>query len=284
MVDFCYAYRAPLEQNNSLWSSMVCFYMGCSFGFEGSLKKAGIPVRNVEQGTNVSMYKTSISCVPAGVFRSPLVVTMRPVPSVLLDAAVKVTHLNPAAHGAPVHIGDPALLGIQDLTKPDYGESVELQPGDVPVFWACGVTAIDAILSSKPSLAFSHSPGCMFVCDIQEPSINPTSESTDQATSCDSIPGSFQISRDPLLYSLASQKVVEKIRKLERIIGEDPGERGIQALFVEDELLRSCLALSHASSVVIATGFPTHHMHRYHHIFQKNYKTPTILCYESERE
>lgn len=127
--------------------------------------------------------QTSISCVAAGAFGCPLVVTMRPVPSALLDAAVKVTHLNPTAHGAPIHIGDPglslllppslsltrtqqkdehahadssnvlcfcsALLGIQDLSKPDYGESVELQAGDVPVFWACGVTAIEAILSSS---------------------------------------------------------------------------------------------------------------------------------------
>ncbi|XP_029688736.1 D-glutamate cyclase, mitochondrial isoform X2 [Takifugu rubripes] len=250
--------RSQTEQN--YWSSMVSFYLGCSFGFEGSLKEAGIPVRNVEQGTNVSMYKTSLFCVGAGVFRCPLVVTMRPIPSALLDAAVNVTHLNPLAHGAPVHIGDPAFLGIQDLSKPDYGECVDLQTGDVTVFWACGVTAIEAILSSKPSLAFSHSPGCMFLSDIQEPSINPPSESTNLTTS-EFIPRCFLISHNPLLYSLASQRAVNKIRKMEKIIGEDPGQRGIKALFVEDELLLSCLALSHASSVAITTGFPTHYMY-----------------------
>ncbi|TNM95940.1 hypothetical protein fugu_017023, partial [Takifugu bimaculatus] len=211
--------RSQTEQN--YWSSMVSFYLGCSFGFEGSLKEAGIPVRNVEQGTNVSMYKTSLFCVGAGVFRCPLVVTMRPIPSALLDAAVNVTHLNPLAHGAPVHIGDPAFLGIQDLSKPDYGECVDLQTGDVTVFWACGVTAIEAILSSKPSLAFSHSPGCMFLSDIQEPSINPPSESTNLTTS-EFIPRCFLISHNPLLYSLASQRAVNKIRKMEKIIGEDP--------------------------------------------------------------
>ncbi|KAM8915240.1 D-glutamate cyclase, mitochondrial isoform 3-T3 [Spinachia spinachia] len=127
------------------WSDMVCFYLGCSFGFEDHLRKAGVPVRNVEQGTNVSMYRTAVRCVPAGVFSCLLVVTMRPVPAAMLDAAVEVTHLNPLAHGAPVHIGD-------------------------------------------------------------------------------------------------------------------PGQRGIRALFVQDELLLSCLTLSHANSVAITTGFPTHHM------------------------
>ncbi|XP_038585589.1 D-glutamate cyclase, mitochondrial [Micropterus salmoides] len=249
-------------------SDMVCFYLGCSFGFEGRLKKAGVPVRNVEQGTNVSMYRTAVPCIPAGVFSCPLVVTMRAVPAGMLDAAVEATHLSPLAHGAPVHIGDPALLGIQNLSRPDYGERVELQPGDVTVFWACGVTAIEAILSSKPSLAFSHSPGCMFLTDIPDSSpsspIPPPSDSVDPPATdpnLELIPLCFLVSRNPLLYSLVSRRATAKIRQLETIIGEDPGQRGIRALFVQDELLRSCLALSHASSVAITTGFPTHYMH-----------------------
>ncbi|XP_037652387.1 D-glutamate cyclase, mitochondrial isoform X2 [Sebastes umbrosus] len=250
------------------WSDMVCFYLGCSFGFEGQLKKVGVPIRNEEQGTTVSMYRTAVPCIPAGVFSCPLVVTMRPVPAAKLDAAVEVTHLNPLAHGAPVHIGDPAVLGIQDLSRPDYGGRVELQPGDIPVFWACGVTAIEAILSSKPSLAFSHSPGCMFLTDIPDSSssssIPPPSESGHSPStdpSLELIPLCFLVSHNPLLYSLASQRAVAKIRQLETIIGEDPGQRGIRALFVQDELLRSCLALSQACSVAITTGFPTHIMH-----------------------
>ncbi|XP_015255989.1 PREDICTED: UPF0317 protein C14orf159 homolog, mitochondrial isoform X2 [Cyprinodon variegatus] len=243
-------YRTGSEQQNML-ADMVTFYLGCSFGFEGKLKEAGIPVRNVEQGRNVSMYRTAVSCVPRGAFCCPLVVTMRPVPAGLLDAAVEVTHQNPLAHGAPVHIGDPALLGIQDLSKPDYGDPVELQPGDVPVFWACGVTSIEAILSSKPSLAFSHSPGCMFLTDVPD---SPTPESG-------LTPLCFQVTQNPQLYSLVSKAAVEKIRQLERVIGDDPGQRGIKALLVQDELLLSCLALSHASSVAITTGFPTNYMH-----------------------
>ncbi|XP_028252154.1 D-glutamate cyclase, mitochondrial isoform X2 [Parambassis ranga] len=253
--------------HHDFWSDMVCFYLGCSFGFEGVLKKAGIPVRNVEQGRNISMYRTAVSCVPAAAFSCPLVVTMRPVPVDMLNAAVEVTHLNPLAHGAPVHIGDPALLGIQDLSKPDYGEQVELQPGDVTVFWACGVTAIEAIHSSKPSLAFSHSPGCMFLTDVPDSSSVSMTRFLDSLDSPynkpnpELVPLCFQISHNPPFYSLVSQAAVERIRLLEMIIGDDPGERGIKALFVQDELLRSCLALSHSSSVAITTGFPTHYMH-----------------------
>uniref|UniRef100_A0A667Z2K2 D-glutamate cyclase n=1 Tax=Myripristis murdjan TaxID=586833 RepID=A0A667Z2K2_9TELE len=242
------------------WSDMVCFYLGCSFGFEGQLKKAGVPVRNVEQGRNVSMYRTSVPCVSVGVFSCPLVVTMRPVSADLLNAALQITHLNPLAHGAPIHIGHPAFLGIQELSKPDYGDQVELQPGDVPVFWACGVTAIEAILS-KASLAFSHSPGCMFMTDIPDSSSSITSPTTPADPDPELTPSCFLLSHDPLFYSLASHRAVEKIRQLERIIGEDPGQRGIRALFVQDELLHSCLALSHSSSVAITTGFPTHYMH-----------------------
>ncbi|XP_029982218.1 D-glutamate cyclase, mitochondrial [Sphaeramia orbicularis] len=263
--------KSPSEQSavqDGPGTDMVSFYLGCSFGFESRLKKAGVPVRNLEQGKNISMYRTTVPCVQAGVFSCPLVVTMRPVPTDKLDAAVEVTHLNPLAHGAPIHIGDPALLGIQDLCKPDYGEAVEQQPGDVPVFWACGVTAIEAIRSNKPSLAFSHSPGCMFLTDIPDTTssspITPPSDSMDPSSiilNPELTPLSFLVSDNPLFYSLASRRTVEKIRQLETIIGEDPGERGIRALFIQDELLRSCLALSHSSSVAITTGFPTHYMH-----------------------
>ncbi|XP_070403222.1 D-glutamate cyclase, mitochondrial isoform X2 [Nothobranchius furzeri] len=243
-------------------SDMVSFYLGCSFGFEGKLKETGIPVRNVDQGRNVSMYRTSVPCVPNGVFCCPLVVTMRPVPAGFLDAAVEVTHQNPLAHGAPVHIGDPALLGIPDLSKPDYGEPVAFQPGDVPVFWACGVTAIEAIIHSRPSLAFSHSPGCMFLCDIPDSSIKTLpSESPSTESNPGQTPICLSFSHNPLFYSLVSKSAAASIRLLEEIIIDDPGQRGIRALFVKDELLRSCLALSHSSSVAITTGFPTHYMH-----------------------
>ncbi|KAM6912803.1 D-glutamate cyclase, mitochondrial [Xenentodon cancila] len=253
--------RTDSQLHHGLLSDMVTFYLGCSFGFEGKLKEAGVPVRNVEQGRNISMYRTAVSCIPAGVFSCPLVVTMRPVPASLLDAAVEVTHLNPLAHGAPVHIGDPALLGITDLSKPSFGDRVELQPGDVTVFWACGVTAIEAIHCSKPSLAFSHSPGCMFLTDVPDSDSSIGIPPSDTRPSPELTPLCFPVSHNPLLYSLVSKAAAKRIRQLEMIITDDPGQRGIRALFVQDELLRSCLALSHSSSVAITTGFPTHYMH-----------------------
>ncbi|KAF7649258.1 hypothetical protein LDENG_00144280 [Lucifuga dentata] len=249
------------------WSDMVCFYLGCSYGFEGRLKNAGVPIRNVEQGRNISMYRTAVPCVPVGKFSCPLVVSMRPVPAGMLNVAVQICHRYPQAHGAPIHIGDPAFLGVQDVSSPDYGDPAEFQPGDVAVFWACGVTVKEAIFSSKPPLAFSHSPGSMFLTDIPDSSpslMTPPSDNVAPPTTSpdpDLTPLCFLVSHKPLLYSLASQRAVDKIRLLETIIGEDPVHRGIKALFVQDELLHSCLALSHSSSVAITTGFPTHYMH-----------------------
>ncbi|XP_061842869.1 D-glutamate cyclase, mitochondrial isoform X2 [Nerophis lumbriciformis] len=239
------------------WSDMVGFYLGSSFGFEAGLKKALAAARKV------SMYKTAVPCIQVGVFSCPLVVSMCPIPAATLQAAVQGTHHHP--HGAPVHIGDADLLGIQDLSRPDYGHPVELQPADIPVFWACGVTAEEAIISSKPSLAFTHSPGSVDLTDAREssPMWPPPHSMGSEVTSLppELTPLCFLISPNPLFYSLASQRAVSKIRKLEAIIGEDPGQRGIKALFIQDELIRSCLALSHASSVAITTGFPTHYMH-----------------------
>ncbi|KAG7465782.1 hypothetical protein MATL_G00157280 [Megalops atlanticus] len=234
---------------------MVTFYLGCSFSFERTLQDAGVPVRNVEQNRNVSMFRTAVLCRGAGGFRCPMVVTMRPIPEEKLDAAALATHLTPQAHGGPVHIGDPALLGIRDASRPEYGDAVDPAPGDVPVFWACGVTGVEAVQSCKPPLAFTHSPGCMFVSDREETS---TAAVTSDPEQC---PLTFCISQRPLHYSLVSKAAVERIRTLEEIIGADPGQRGIRALFVRDELLKSCLSLSHASSVLITTGFPTHFKH-----------------------
>ncbi|XP_017550017.1 D-glutamate cyclase, mitochondrial [Pygocentrus nattereri] len=247
-VDSLAPYTAQLQD-------MVTFYLGCSFSFEQALEKAGVPVRNVEQGRNVSMFKTSVPCVKAGPFHCPMVVSMRSVPQIKLDAAAQCTHQIPLAHGGPVHIGHPALLGIKDLSQPDYGDPVELSAGDVPVFWACGVTGAEAVQSTKPALAFTHSPGCMFLTDREEATVSH------QASESEECPLTFCISQNPLHYSVASKMAVQRVRAIEELIGEDPGQRGIQALFVQDELLKACLSLSYSSSVLITTGFPTHYMH-----------------------
>ena len=147
---------------------LVAFLIGCSFSFETALLDAGVPVRNIEQGRNVSMYRTNRPCRPAGRLSGPLVVSMRPVPAALVPAAVQVTARMPQVHGAPVHVGAPEDLGIADLGAPDYGDPVEAQPGDVPVFWACGVTPQAAVLASRPPLAITHAPGHMFVTDVPD--------------------------------------------------------------------------------------------------------------------
>ena len=153
----------------ALWrDDLVAFLLGCSFTFEAALMAAGIPVRHIEERKNVPMYITRVPCVPAGVFRGPLVVSMRPIPAQLVDRAIEVTAALPAAHGAPVHVGDPAAIGIADLARPDYGEAVTVRPGEVPVFWACGVTPQAVALESRPVLMITHAPGHMFITDLLE--------------------------------------------------------------------------------------------------------------------
>jgi uncharacterized protein YcsI (UPF0317 family) len=145
---------------------MASFFLGCSFSFENALMAAGVPVRNIEEGKNVSMYITNRMCRPAGSFSAPLVVTMRPVPHELVTKAVQVTSRYAAVHGAPVHIGDPEVLGIGNLGKPDFGDAVTVKPGETPVFWACGVTSSLAVNSVGPELCITHAPGHMFISDV----------------------------------------------------------------------------------------------------------------------
>jgi len=145
---------------------LVAFLLGCSFTFEWALLDAGIPMRHIEQGKNVAMWKTSVECRPAGRFHGPMVVSMRPIPIGMISKAVTASARFPNAHGAPVHVGDPAALGIADVNKPDWGDSVGILAGEVPVFWACGVTPQAVALASKPAFMITHSPGHMFITDL----------------------------------------------------------------------------------------------------------------------
>jgi uncharacterized protein YcsI (UPF0317 family) len=152
-----------------LWSDeLVSFLIGCSFTFESALIDAGIPVRHVEQCTNVPMYITSLPTIPAGAFHGPTVVSMRPIPADQVVRAVQVTSRFPAVHGAPIHLGDPAAIGIRDIARPDLGDPVEIRPGEVPVFWACGVTPQAVAMASKPPLMMTHAPGHMFITDRRD--------------------------------------------------------------------------------------------------------------------
>ena len=145
----------------------VGFLIGCSFSFEAALLEANVPVRHIEEGCNVPMYKTNIPCTPAGIFHGNMVVSMRPIPYELIPRAVLITGEMPRVHGAPVHIGAPEAIGIQDINKPDFGEMVTIREGEVPVFWPCGVTPQNVVMESKPSIAITHAPGHMMITDVK---------------------------------------------------------------------------------------------------------------------
>jgi uncharacterized protein YcsI (UPF0317 family) len=165
---------AEVPDATGYWrDDLVAFLIGCSFTFEAALAAAGVPLRHVEQGVNVPMYITTRACRPAGRLAGPLVVSMRPMPAGLVPVAADVTARHPIAHGAPVHVGDPAELGIRALGEPDFGDPVELEPGDVPVFWACGVTPQAVVMASAPPFAITHSPGRMLITDRSDESLTP---------------------------------------------------------------------------------------------------------------
>jgi|SRR5579872_1010812 len=145
---------------------LVAFVIGCSFSFETALLAAGVPLRHIALRRNVAMYRTNIACVPAGPFAGPMVVSMRPLRPNDVVRAIEITRRLPGAHGAPVQIGVPDAIGIVDLSKPDYGDAIALDPDDVPVFWACGVTPQVAIGAARPDLAITHAPGKMLVTDL----------------------------------------------------------------------------------------------------------------------
>lgn len=158
----------PTDAGDYWRDDLVAFLIGCSFTFEAALLEAGVPVRHIEEGTNVPMYKTTRRCRGAGSLSGPLVVSMRPIPANQIATAVRVTSRYPAVHGAPVHIGNPEELGIVDLGRPDFGDPVPIRGGEIPVFWACGVTPQAVIMHSRPEFAIAHSPGMMAITDARD--------------------------------------------------------------------------------------------------------------------
>ena len=156
-----------VDDVRALWrDDLVAFLIGCSFTFERALLAARLPVRHVEEGVNVPMYRTSIECRPAGAFSGPMVVSMRPFAPAQALRAVQVTSRYPTVHGAPVHVGDPEVIGVGALDRPDYGDPVTIHSGEVPVFWACGVTPQAAAAAARPELMITHAPGHMLVTDL----------------------------------------------------------------------------------------------------------------------
>ncbi len=150
-----------------LWKrDFATFLLGCSFSFEEALLRSKIPIRHIEENKNVPMFVTNIPCKPAGVFQGPMVVTMRPIPPDKVTRAVQITARYASVHGAPIHIGDPSKIGIKNLSQPDFGDSVTIQKGEIPVFWACGVTPQAVVMRAKPDLCITHTPGHMFISDL----------------------------------------------------------------------------------------------------------------------
>jgi uncharacterized protein YcsI (UPF0317 family) len=161
-----------VEQVNDishLWrDDLVTFALGCSFSFEAALLDAGIPLKHVAHGESVSMYVTNIDTAGAGRFHGKLIVSMRPMTTANAIRAVQVTSRFPRVHGAPVHLGTPSLIGIEDLAKPYLGiGTTEVAPDEIPVFWACGVTPHSAIQSARPPFSITHKPGHMLITDLR---------------------------------------------------------------------------------------------------------------------
>ncbi len=152
---------------------MVTVALGCSFTFERALMAAGIPMRHVEQNRTVPMYRTDLALERGGVFGGTMVVSMRPLRGPDVPRAVEISARYPLAHGAPVHVGDPAAIGIGALERPEWGDAVDVAPGETPVFWACGVTSQNALLSAAIPLVITHAPGHMLISDIDENSDQP---------------------------------------------------------------------------------------------------------------
>jgi uncharacterized protein YcsI (UPF0317 family) len=155
----------PTDLSNWWRKDLVAFVLGCSLSFDEALQDAGLRLRHVELDREVPMYRTSIETAPAGPFRGPMVVSMRPFLPRDAIRAIEVTSRHPRMHGAPVHFGDPGAIGIADLARPDYGQPTVVEPGEVPVFWACGVTPQAVVVASRPALCITHKPGHMLVTD-----------------------------------------------------------------------------------------------------------------------
>jgi uncharacterized protein YcsI (UPF0317 family) len=158
-----------------LWrDDLVTFVLGCSFSFEQALMQAGLRLRYVDEGRNVPMYRTSIDTTPAGRFRGKLVVSMRPFKPADAIRAIEITSRYPRVHGAPVHIGRPDLIGIDDLSQPWAGDPTDVREDELPLFWACGITPQSVVLEARPSLCITHAPGHMLVTDLDNASLAET--------------------------------------------------------------------------------------------------------------
>lgn len=178
-----YVYRDGIHADTvhdlkHLWrDDFVAFALGCSFTFEHALQQAGVPLWHIENDRTVPMFATNIQTVKSGPFEGPMVVSMRAIPNARVDEVVEISRKFPLAHGGPVHWGDPAIIGIADVSSPDWGDPAPTTDGTTPMFWACGVTPQAAIKNAKPSIAITHKPGHMLITDIADDAETPIYQS-----------------------------------------------------------------------------------------------------------
>jgi uncharacterized protein YcsI (UPF0317 family) len=159
--------HSEVHDISTIWrANFVAFVIGCSFSFEEALMDNGLGVRHIEEGSEGSMYITNIETRKAGPFEGPLVVSMRPYLEAEAIRAVEITGRFPLAHGAPVHLGEPSKIGVEDLSAPDFGVAVTFKKDEIPVFWACGVTPQVVVKRAKPPICITHAPGHMVVTDL----------------------------------------------------------------------------------------------------------------------
>ena len=151
-----------------LWhEDFVTFLIGCSYTFEYALTQAGFVMRHHAEGKSVPMYRTSLPLMPAGRLWGHMIVSMRPFKPQDVDAVREITRPYRAAHGEPIHWGDPEAIGIRRLDHPDEGDAVTVERGEVPVFWGCGVTPQNVAIESRMPYVIVHEPGHMFVTDMR---------------------------------------------------------------------------------------------------------------------
>jgi len=166
-------FKQEVSDITEFWQDdLVTFVLGCSFSFEEPLIADGLEVRNITENVNVPMYRTNIECQSAGPFSGTTVVSMRPMVPKDAIRAIQICSRFPSVHGAPLHFGQPEMIGIKDINTPDFGDAVTIKEGEVPVFWACGVTPQVALEQAKPPFCITHSPGCMLVTDIRNSALS----------------------------------------------------------------------------------------------------------------
>nr|XP_018669211.1 D-glutamate cyclase, mitochondrial-like [Ciona intestinalis]XP_018669212.1 D-glutamate cyclase, mitochondrial-like [Ciona intestinalis]XP_018669213.1 D-glutamate cyclase, mitochondrial-like [Ciona intestinalis] len=228
---------------------MVTFYIGCSFSFNKIMLENSLLTPSAKC---VSMYKTNIECYPSGPFKCKTIVSMRAMHKDKLSQIHQITSPLKDVHGAPIHYGNPSAIGIPNLKDCFAGKTTDFDADEIPVFWACGMTAFEAISTAGLELAFTHGPGSVFLTDVLQENIK---EAKDPKELCEVIEYS------PGMYSALSKHAVDKLEALDKIVQCDLGKRGIDQLIVEGDFIKAALALSHANKVAIVTGAPVHQTH-----------------------